>query len=432
MGKDLTNNMKTLRSLAIVASVAVMAAPAFAQSTSTVPVEKGKITPEQKKEVLEQLNNILLNNAFIPGVDFKKWPEYLETQQAALDKAETATAFSLAVNSAINRFGASHIVFNTPEAADFQRTGKMVGLGIQPEVVEEGMKIMFVFEGSAASEAGLEVGDIIMEADGKKPTGPGSLRGDEGTKVQLKVKRGKNGKVDMITVTRRAFSTLQKEELKWLNADVAVLKIPSFMTYDFKLVETLMKEVADKGAKTLAVDLRGNGGGLVVAMQHLMAQTMPSTAKTGVFISRSVVDRFVEETKGSATDWVKLAEFSKLRVGPTRGTSAKPFAGQLICMINGGSGSASEIYAAGARDAAGATILGERSAGAVLASMMWPLKHGFQIQFPFQDYVTIKGVRLEGNGVSPDVKVKNQVRLSEPDPAVSVILELSKKSASSK
>lgn len=422
--------MKNLRTLAFAVTALTVMSAAVAQQVSSQPQPKGKITPEQKKEVLEQVSQILLNNAFIPGVDFKKWPEYLETQKAALDKADTATAFSMAVNSALTRFGASHIVFNTPENAEFQRTGKMVGLGIQPEVVPEGMKIMFVFEGSAAAEAGLEVGDIIMEADGKKPSGPGSLRGDEGTKVSLKVKRGKNNQIDMITVTRRAFSTLVKEELVWINSETAMLKIPSFMTYDFKRVETLMKEVNSKGAKTLAVDLRSNGGGLVVAMSHLMAQTMPQTAKAGVFISKSVVDRFVEETKGSATDWAKLAEFSKLRVGPSRNADAKPFTGQLVCLINGGSGSASEIYAAGVRDAVGATVIGEKSAGAVLASMMWPLKHKFQIQFPFQDYVTVKGVRLEGQGVTPDIKAKSQTRLSEPDPAVPLILELAKKVAS--
>lgn len=424
--------MKSLRTIAMFVTAAASVSPVFAQKVSEQPVKKGTITPEQKLEVLADVNRILLNNAFIPGVDFKKWPEYLETQKEALDKAETATAFAQAVNSALTRFGASHIVFNTPEAADFQRTGKMVGLGIQPEPVAEGLKIMYVFEGSAASEAGLEIGDIIMEADGKKVTGPGSLRGDEGTKVQLKVKRGKNGEVDVMTVTRRAFSTLQKEELRWLNADTAVLKIPSFMTYDFNRVEALMKEVKEKGAKTLAVDLRSNGGGLVVAMQHLMAKTMPNDAKAGVFIGRSEVDRFVAQTKGSPTDWLKLAEFSTKRVGPTRSADAKPFTGQLICLINGGSGSASEIYAAGVRDAAGGTVVGERSAGAVLASMMWPVKHKFQIQFPFQDYVTVKGVRLEGNGVTPDVKAKSQVRLSDPDPAEAIILDLAKKSASNK
>lgn len=401
-------------------------APTSPQPTSSAPAKKGMITPEQKKEVLDQLATILERNAFVPGVDFKKWPEYLETQKSALEKANTAQGFAMAVNTAIAKFGASHIVFNTPEAVEFQRSGKMVGLGIQPELVPNGLKINYVFPDSGAADAGLLAGDTILEANGKKPTAIGSLRGEEGTKISLRVLRA-DGKIEMLTVTRRTFSTVMKEDLKWLSSDVAVLRVPSFMTYDFKRVETLMDEVRTKGAKTLAIDLRSNGGGLVLAMQHLMAQTMPQDVKTGVFISRSVVDRFVTETKGSPTDWPKLAEYSKLRVGPSRKSDAKPFTGQLICLINSGSGSASEIYAAGVRDAASGTIIGEKSAGAVLASMMWPLKHGFQLQFPFQDYVTVKGLRLEGNGVTPDLTAATPASPLRPDPAVPLILDVAKK-----
>ena len=39
----------------------------------------------------------------------------------------------------------------------------------------------------------------------------------------------------------------------------------------------------------------------------------------------------------------------------------------------------------------------------VLVSVMGTLPYGYQIQYPLMDFLTSKGVRLEGTGVSPDI-----------------------------
>lgn len=70
------------------------------------------------------------------------------------------------------------------------------------------------------------------------------------------------------------------------------------------------------------------------------------------------------------------------------------------------------------REYRGAKVIGTKSAGAVLASYMWPVAEGFTLQFPVTDYVTIKGYRIEGNGVKPDVEVDAPVRFGEPDKVV--------------
>ncbi|MCE9559421.1 MAG: hypothetical protein K8R88_10760 [Armatimonadetes bacterium] len=409
------------------AAFAALTAVSFAQFTSGPTSKKTDapltvLTKEQREEVLTELNGIVTKVAFVPGVEFAKWPEYLATQKDLLDKATTPNEFARAVNSALARFGASHIVFSTPEAVAQQRTGNVVGLGIAPELVPEGLKINDVFEGSAAFEAGLEAGDIIIEGNGKKPDNVTALRGEEGTKIKIKVKKAKDGSIKELTITRRAFSIFQKEELKWLNADTAILKIPSFMQYDRGRVESLMKEVKDKNAKTLAVDLRSNGGGYVFNLQHLMGLTMSKDDKIGVFITRSIVDSYIAKTKGEATDFKKIADFAQNKLAPLK-TTAEPFSGRLMCLINGGTGSASEIFAAGVQDTTGGVVIGTRSAGAVLGSLMRPLKYNFQIQYPFQDYVTIKGVRLEGNGVEPNLIAGTPRSKADPDPAVDKILK---------
>jgi carboxyl-terminal processing protease len=52
-----------------------------------------------------------------------------------------------------------------------------------------------------------------------------------------------------------------------------------------------------------------------------------------------------------------------------------------------------------------------------------PVNNGFQLQFPISDYVTAKGVRLEGNPVKPDVVI-NARRQGTVDPVVDKALEV--------
>src|SRR5262245_23290748 len=55
------------------------------------------ITAEQKAEVLKGVEDIVLKRAFIPGVDFSKWPEFLAKQKETIDAATEIPAFTTAV-----------------------------------------------------------------------------------------------------------------------------------------------------------------------------------------------------------------------------------------------------------------------------------------------------------------------------------------------
>lgn len=383
-------------------------------------------TKEQRDEVLERVTRILTNTAFVPGVDFSKWPEFLATQQEAIEKSKSPGEFAAAVNRALQRFGASHIVFNTPESVKQLREGRVVGIGISPMLLTEGIKINDVFPGSPASLAGIEIGDVIIEADGKKPETVAALRGEENTKIVLKIRKP-SGLVRTVEVTRKPFSIKIPESLKWLNDEVAVLKVPSFMNYSATNVEKLMREAAK--AKTLVIDLRSNGGGQVTALLHLAGLVLPKGAEMGSWVTRKMVDDHVNLKGGKPTDLAEIAKNAGMKVRPFTPRIPR-FEGQVICLVNGGSGSASEMFAAAVRDVLGAPIVGSKSAGQVLASILAPMPHGYQLQYPFQDYVTVKGVRLEGNGVAPDHEAKTPRSPADEDPAVPIILRIAKEGAS--
>lgn len=398
-------------------ALAISALPAFGQETSGNPfvAKPADFTPEIRTEVLNRMGEVLQRNAFVPGADFGKWADFLVKHSEAINKAETADQFSIAVNGALREFGFSHIVLSTPKAATARMERKVVGIGVQLQPEEVGLRVMTTFPGAPADKAGIVPGDLILEANGKKATSPSEISGDEGSIVKLKIQR-EDGKVRDFTITRAKFSTVRPETLTWVNKGTAVLRIPTFdLGYDRKRVETLFTEAKD--AKNLILDLRSNGGGAVINLTHLMGLMMPENSPLGTFVGRAVVDSYVRETGGKPTDIIEIASWTKSKLRAQK-NSVPPYKGNMAVLINGGSGSAAEIAAAALQDVMNVPVLGSKSAGAVLVSVMGPLPHGWQLQYPITDFVTMSGYRLEGKGVTPLVEAPMPRKPNDPDPGV--------------
>lgn len=404
--------MRTIRTFTTVAA-SVFAALALAQTSTEAPPKP--FGPETKQAVLAGIEKVLTTTAFVPGVDFSKWSGMIEKKKGEIEGAENANQFTNVVNGALQEFGFSHCVLYSPVAAQARTNRKMVGLGVRIQPEETGIRIVMVFPDSPAQEAGIEPGDLIFEADGKPVRQAGDLGGEEGSQVTVKFKR--DGSEMTKTITRRPFSTDIPETVTWVDKETAVVTVPTFdLGYNKnKALDKAMKEAL--GAKRLILDLRGNGGGSVVNLLHLAGYFMTRDEPLGTFIGKSLVQRYAEATGDKGTDVLKIAAWPEAsRLKPA--TRVERFEGQIAVLVNGGTGSASEMMASALREYRGAKIIGTKSAGAVLASYMWPIAEGFTLQFPVTDYVTIKGYRIEGNGVKPDVEVDTAARFGEPDKAV--------------
>ncbi len=400
-----------LRALFLAAAV-LASGSVFAQTTPENP-SKPSLSQEIKDAVLKDVNKVMTESAFVPGADFSKWSEFIKGEQAELDKATNSKEFVGAINAAMQKFGLSHIVLQSPEAAQSRVNKKIVGIGIQiqPEA-GKGILIVNVFPGSPADEAGLRPGDMILEHNGKKAETQADLAGEEGQHANLSVSR--EGKMLKFDVVRRPYSNVRPETLAWPAKDTAQLRVWSFdLSYDRANVEKLMKEAA--GAKNLILDLRSNGGGAVVNMIHLLSLVAPADTPIGTFISRSAVDRYIKETGGKADELSKIAKWYDRPLKTMKPKELEPFKGNIVVLVNGASGSASEITAATLQEMRGASVIGSKSAGAVLVSVMRPISNGYLMQYPITDYVTPLGVRLEGRGVLPLLEVNPNPKFGEKD-----------------
>lgn len=391
----------------------VAAAVVFAQPAAPASALR-PVTEQAKARVLTKVQTILTKYAFVPGVDFDTFPDMLKSERERLEVAKTDVEFASAVNSALRKYGLSHISLFTPSFGEQRRTQKKAGLGIRVEPTPKGLVITSLVGGAAAEQAGLLPGDLIVSCDGKPVTGVEGLAGDDGQKSTLVVSRIAGGvaKQLKIEVTRRVFSTAIPESLTMKN-QTAVVTIPSFDNgYDRDNVDRIMTEAVK--AKSLVLDLRGNGGGRVTNLLHLAGYLIPKEQAMGVWVSRETAKRY-EKEHGPTKDVVAISQLSSQEVEPFP-AAVEPFLGPVAVLINGGTGSASEMMAAALQELKGAQVIGQKSAGAVLASIMREVEggDGFWIQYPLLDYVTSKGIRLEGRGVTPAV-VRPTPRFGEPD-----------------
>jgi carboxyl-terminal processing protease len=416
-----------LRNLLISFALAVgMAVPGGAQSQALV-------TPEGKQAVLDAVSDILHSYAFVPNVDFNAWNAYIAKESDAIKKATTNAQFGAAVQDALTKFGLSHIYLLTPEAVSAQEHNEAVGIGITVAADPDGLLITRVYDKTPAAKAGLAAGDIILEAEGKKPTMIGAVRGPEGSTVNLKI-RHPNGKVDNLKVLRVSYSIYDPPSSKRLDPHSVYVKIPTFhhVGYDPAAVEDLFAKLGN--ADNLVLDLRNNPGGEIVNLMHLMSLLLPPKTEIGAFIGPIDLTRYKGEHTGPV-DLAKVAdevpEERRLRVAAGR---LPFFKGHIAVLINKSSGSASEMAAAALRDHVNATLVGSRTAAAVLVSVIRELPEGFKLQYPIRDYITSGHERLEGKGVEPDIAAKDPrvpgVDADEPlNRAVAVIERLSKETS---
>jgi carboxyl-terminal processing protease len=140
-----------------------------------------------------------------------------------------------------------------------------------------------------------------------------------------------------------------------------------------------------KSRKALILDLRGNGGGLVVMLKRLLGHFFDRDVKIGDLKYRKEV---------------------KTEVAKTRGSNA--FKGKVVVLIDSNSGSASEIFARVIQLEKRGTVIGDRSAGAVMTSRNYDHETGvgrvlyFGANITVADLVMPDGKSLEHVGVTPD------------------------------
>lgn len=145
--------------------------------------------------------------------------------------------------------------------------GNYVGIGIYMTQDKNGNAVVLLpIEGSPAEEAGLKTGDIITKVNGEECIGmelslvANKVKGEEGTTVDLEIQR--EDEIINKTIERRTVE-INNIETEVLDNNIGYIQILSFDDGCSDKTRKILNELIDKGIKSIIIDLRDNGGGVV-------------------------------------------------------------------------------------------------------------------------------------------------------------------------
>lgn len=295
----------------------------------------------------------------------------------------------------VDAVGDPYTVFlNAEEASalDSDLNGTFEGIGAELSKVNGILTITGVIGDSPAQQAGLLVDDQIIKVNDEEIAGltvtqaVQKIRGEKGTTVKLTVVRGETTKE--YTVTRNTITT---ESVKWelLDDNVGYIRITRFGDDTSRLARKAATELKEKGAVSILLDLRGNGGGLLTAAQDV----------AGLWLDDKVV--VTERRDGQVTDTLRSGSDAVLQGMKT------------VVLVDGGSASASEIVAGALRDNNAATLVGETTYGKGSVQVILDLGNGTKLKVTVARWYTPNGKNINKEGIAPDTKVS----ISEADSA---------------
>lgn len=341
--------------------------------------------PEVKQRVLSGLDRQMEEVAYAPGVDFRTWPSVRAKHQAALDAAPSAQAFEAEANKALGTFKASHMRLMSPERSRaYHENAAAAALGFDALLHDGAWMVHRVEPGSPAATGGLQPGDLLLGFPVDRTLASVMEPREVGRKVTLTWRR--EGVERSATFTMDRVLLREPVTLRWLEGEVAVLRVPSFMPgrYEPNGVAALLADA--RRARGLILDLRGNGGGLIVHTAHLLSQLVPA----GTLLFRTL-------------DRDAVASGKRGRTYVSRPPKIGPLGCPVAVLVSPTNGSGGELVPAVLQELGRAKVLGMKTMGAVLGARTFAVGEKWEVQLPYLDVLPPGGKTLEGRGVVPDV-----------------------------
>jgi len=355
------------------------------------------------KTIKKELQNHYYDQTF-HGVDIEA---RFSKAEAAIDQAGSLGQVFGIIAQAVLDLNDSHTRFIPPN-----RTAKF-NYGWRMRAISETPHIIAVKPGSDAEAKGLKMGDAVLSIEGNTPTRRNLgnfyyryylVRPTPAMRLVVQSPGGPPRQIDVATkidMGKRVVDLTQGEDY-WeiLNRlldrsdeqrtfespdkSILIWNIPSFLE-----AKDLFKRNAGRLSKYKAVviDLRGNGGGYQDTLTCLLGYLFDHDVTVG-------------QPKGRQKSMKPVV--AKTQEG-------KVFSGKVVVIVDSDSASASELFARVIQLEKRGIVVGDRSAGAVMGSLVYRREMGgdtvvyYGIAITEMDLIMADGRSLENVGVTPDV-----------------------------
>jgi len=338
------------------------------------------------------------NVSFFPEEDLKLFKIFSQAFQIVKSNyvdPEEATSKKLvynAIRGMLENLDA-HSGFMEPEATkemEVETKGFFGGIGIEITVKDNVLTVVAPIDDTPASKAGLLAGDQIIKIENKLTKGMTVqdavklLRGNPGTPVTIHIMREGFKELKEVRLVRDVIK-IRTVKSKLLNDHYAYIRVTQFQeqtTNDFK--KALAELQKDRELKGLILDLRNNPGGLLDQAVKLADEFLTD----GVIV-------YTKDREG------KGAKFYATKKTKTVGDYP------VICLVNAGSASASEIVAGALQDHKAAVIMGSQTFGKASVQTIFPLEDGSSLRLTTARYYTPSGRLIQAKGITPDIEIKD-------------------------
>lgn len=281
-----------------------------------------------------------------------------------VDSLRPDEAFKEAIDALLSTVDPYTEYYNADDQENLLKmtTGEFGGIGSYLLERDSGTYISGPMEGAPAALAGLKSGDHILRVDttdvSRRPSSfvTKLLRGQPGTQLTVTVARPYDA--DSIKTFTFERAKIQEPSVPYYgvinDGKTGYVRLTSYIDKSPQEVrEALESFKADPNVKSIILDLRGNGGGLIESAVDILSYFVPKGTE-------------VVRTKGKLATQTKIYKTTRSPIFPDM---------PLVVLVDGGTASASEITAGALQDLDRAVLVGTRSYGKGLVQSTRPLPY---------------------------------------------------------
>ena len=293
-----------------------------------------------------------------------------------VDNPETGKVSKAAIDAMLKDLDPYTVYYHESNIEDYRllTTGQYGGVGAQIIKMGDYAVVSEVYEGNPAQKSGLMPGDKVLSIEGKsmakKSTEEVStaMKGPKGTSITMEVDRPNQGK-KILNLTRDEIKIPDVPYSGIIKDKVGYIKLNSFTQTAHADVLKAFEKLKSEGMEQLILDLRGNGGGLLIEAVKIVNMFVPK-------------NQTVVTTKGRVQEENKVYKALD---------NPKDLEIPLVVLIDEGSASASEIVSGSLQDLDRAVVVGSTSFGKGLVQRTYDLKYGSKVKLTIAKYYTPSG-----------------------------------------
>lgn len=278
--------------------------------------------------------------------------------------------------------------FTKEEMEEFktETEGNYVGIGIYmlKNTKDNNIIVLSAIKGSPAEEAGLKTGDIIKKVNDKEYTAEefekiaSDIKGKAGSKVKLEIQRGEE---TLTFEIERKKIELYPIESEVLENDIGYINISSFCEECSSKFKENYDKLKKKNIKSLVIDLRNNGGGIVDEALEILDSILDKDSIMLITANKKGEEK-IEKAKKKPTIEVPI-----------------------VVLVNENTASSSEIFAAALKENNKAKIIGTKTYGKGVIQESITLSDGSGIKITTEEYYTPNRNKINKIGITPDIEV---------------------------